>query len=219
MKVFFFDMDGVLFDSMPYHAAAWDELMRKYGLDFTAYDTYLQEGRTGESVITECYLKKYGVKPSKEYIDTLYAEKTQLFEKKGAVKAVEGVAEVLQYLHNYGKEIWIVTGSGQESLFDRLDTYFPNIFIRERMITAFDVTKGKPDPEPYLKAWEKSGYTKDECCVIENAPLGVRSAKAAGLMTIAVNTGILQREDLEREGADYVLDDMQQLLNLLPSIL
>ncbi len=219
MKCFFFDMDGVLFDSMPHHAEAWDELMRKYGLDFTAYDTYLQEGRTGESVITECYLKKYGEKPSKEYIDTLYAEKTQLFEKKGTVKAVEGVAEVLQYLHNYGKEIWIVTGSGQESLFDRLDTYFPNIFIRERMITAFDVTKGKPDPEPYLKAWEKSGYTKEECCVIENAPLGVRSAKAAGLMTIAVNTGILHREDLEREGGDYVLDDMQQLLNLLPSIL
>ncbi len=219
MKVFFFDMDGVLFDSMPHHAEAWDELMRKYGYDFTAYDTYLQEGRTGESVITECHLKKYGVAPSKEYITKLYAEKTQLFEKKGAVKAVEGVAEVLQYLHNYGKEIWIVTGSGQESLFDRLDTYFPNIFIRERMITAFDVTKGKPDPEPYLKAWEKSGYTKEECCVVENAPLGVRSAKAAGLMTIAVNTGILHREDLEREGADYVLDDMQQLLNLLPSIL
>ncbi len=219
MKCFFFDMDGVLFDSMPHHAEAWEELMRKYDLVFTAYDTYLQEGRTGESVITECYLNKYGVKPAKEYIDTLYAEKTQLFEKKGAVKAIEGVTEVLQYLHAQGKEIWIVTGSGQESLFDRLNTFFPNIFARERMITAFDVSKGKPDPEPYLKAWEKSGYKKEECCVVENAPLGVRSAKAAGLTAIAVNTGILHSEDLEREKADYVLDNMQQLLNLLPTIL
>ncbi len=212
-------MDGVLFDSMPHHAEAWEEMMRKYGYDFKAYDTYLQEGRTGDSVITEHYLKRYGVKPTKEYIDALYAEKTQLFEDKGEVEAIEGVGEVLQYLRKQGKEIWIVTGSGQESLFDRLDTYFPNIFTRERMITAFDVTRCKPDPEPYLKAWEKSGYKKEECCVIENAPLGVRSAKAAGLTTIAVNTGILHREDLEREKADYVLDNMQQLLNLLPSIL
>ncbi len=219
MKCFFFDMDGVLFDSMPHHAAAWDELMRKYGLDFTAYDTYLQEGRTGESVITECYLKKYGKKPTKAYIDALYAEKTQLFEQKGEVKAIDGVAEVLKYLHDQGKEIWIVTGSGQESLFDRLNTFFPNIFTREKMITAFDVTKGKPDPEPYLKAWEKSGYKKEECCVVENAPLGVRSAKGAGLTVIAVNTGILHREDLEREKADYVLDDMQQLRSLLPHLL
>ncbi len=219
MKCFFFDMDGVLFNSMPHHAEAWEEVMSKYELPFSAYDTYLQEGRTGESVITECYLKKYGVKPTKEYITKLYAEKSQRFEEKGAVEAIAGVSEVLRYLHAQGKEIWIVTGSGQLSLFDCLNTFFPDIFARERMITAFDVTKGKPDPEPYLKAWEKSGYKKEECCVIENAPLGVRSAKAAGLTTIAVNTGILQREDLEREKADYVLDNMQQLLNLLPTIL
>ncbi len=205
-------MDGVLFDSMPNHAAAWEEVMGQYGLDFTARDTYLQEGRTGESVITECYLKKYGEKPTKEYIEELYAEKTRLFEQQGAVKAIAGVAEVLQYLHEQGKQIWIVTGSGQLSLFDRLQEFFPNIFVRERMITAFDVKHGKPHPEPYQTAWKRSGVAQEEACVIENAPLGVRSAKAAGLFTIAVNTGILTREDLLREGADLVFDNMQQLL-------
>ncbi len=215
MQAFFFDMDGVLFDSMPNHAAAWEELMTKYDLDFTARDTYLQEGRTGESVITECYLKKYGKKPTKEYIEELYAEKTRLFEEKGDVRAIAGVAEVLQYLHKQGKQIWIVTGSGQLSLFDRLQEFFPNIFVRERMITAFDVKHGKPHPEPYQTAWERSGVPLSEACVIENAPLGVRSAKTAGLFTIAVNTGILTREDLLCEGADLVFDNMQQLLRYL----
>ena len=72
------------------------------------------------------------------------------------------------------------------------------------IISSFDVTKGKPDPEPYLKAWERSGFKKEECLVVENAPLGVRAAKAAGLYTIAVNTGILPDSDLWDEKADLV---------------
>ena len=83
------------------------------------------------------------------------------------------------------------------------------------MITAFDVVNGKPDPEPYLKAWERSGLSKEQCVVIENAPLGVRSGKAAGLTVFAVNTGILTREDLLQAGADQVFDSMAELLTFL----
>lgn len=83
------------------------------------------------------------------------------------------------------------------------------------MVTAYDVKHGKPDPEPYLRAWERSGYPKEQCCVIENAPLGVRAGKAAGLYTIAVNTGPLPDEMLQREGADQVFPDMSALYNWL----
>ena len=83
------------------------------------------------------------------------------------------------------------------------------------MITAFDVVHGKPDPEPYLKAWERSGLTKEQCVVIENAPLGVQSGKAAGLTVYAVNTGILTTEDLQRAGADRVFNSMAELLEEL----
>ena len=81
------------------------------------------------------------------------------------------------------------------------------------MITAFDVTHGKPDPEPYLKAWERSGLLKEQCFVVENAPLGIRSGKAAGLTVFAVNTGILTKEDLAQ--ADQVFDSMTELLEFL----
>ena len=109
----------------------------------------------------------------------------------------------------------MVTGSGMRSLLDNLNTVLPPVFQRERMITAFDVVKGKPDPEPYLKAWERSGLNKEQCVVIENAPLGVRSGKAAGLTVYAVNTGILTREDLEQAGADLVFNTMEELLEFL----
>ena len=87
--------------------------------------------------------------------------------------------------------------------------------MREQLITAYDVTHGKPHPEPYLKAWERSGLDKEQCCVIENAPLGVRAGKAAGLKVYAVNTGILTPNDLLEAGADKVFNSMRELLEEL----
>jgi HAD superfamily hydrolase (TIGR01509 family) len=219
LKAYFFDMDGVLFDSMPNHAIAWEEVMKQHQLPFTAYDCYLNEGRTGESVIREAMWTARNRDATPDEIATIYAEKsayfTMLEQKSGGTSTISGVADVLQYIQSRGHQIWVVTGSGMRSLLDNLNAVLPPVFQRDRMITAFDVVKGKPDPEPYLKAWERSGLTKEQCVVIENAPLGVRSAKAAGLTVYAVNTGILTREDLLQAGADKVFDSMQELLEEL----
>jgi HAD superfamily hydrolase (TIGR01509 family) len=219
LKAYFFDMDGVLFDSMPNHAIAWEEVMKQHQLPFTAYDCYLNEGRTGESVIREAMWTARNRDATPDEIATIYAEKsayfTMLEQKSGGTPIISGVADVLQYIQSRGHQIWVVTGSGMRSLLDNLNAVLPPVFQRDRMITAFDVVKGKPDPEPYLKAWERSGLAKEQCVVIENAPLGVRSAKAAGLTVYAVNTGILTREDLLQAGADKVFDSMQELLEEL----
>ena len=215
LRAFFFDMDGVLFDSMPYHAAAWEEVMTRHNLHFTAQDVYINEGRTGQSVIHEAITTLEHREPTEEEIWAIYREKNEAFSRRGEAKPMKDVERVLNLLRERKRAIWIVTGSGQRSLFNRLDTYFHGIFAPERMVTAYDVERGKPDPEPYLKAWERSGFQKEQCCVIENAPLGVRAGKAAGLYTIAVNTGPLPDEMLRREGADQVFPDMNALYNWL----
>ncbi len=218
-KAYFFDMDGVLFDSMPNHAIAWDEVMKKHDLPFTAYDCYINEGRTGESVIREAMMKARNREATPQEIQTIYTEKSEYFTmlegQSGGTPTIPGVAEVLNYIQQMGDQIWVVTGSGMRSLLDNLNTVLPPVFHPQRMITAFDVVHGKPDPEPYLKAWERSGLSKEQCIVIENAPLGVRSGKAAGLTVYAVNTGILTREDLLQAGADKVFDSMYELLDVL----
>lgn len=215
-RAYFFDMDGVLFDSMPNHAIAWEEVMKQHALPFTARDCYLNEGRTGESVIREAMWKARQRDATPEEISTIYAEKsayfTQLEQQTGGTDTIPGVADVLRYVEACGDQIWVVTGSGMRSLLDNLNTVLPAVFARERMITAFDVVKGKPDPEPYLKAWERSGLSKEQCVVIENAPLGVQSGKAAGLTVYAVNTGVLSLEDLKEAGADQVFESMRELL-------
>ena len=215
MRVWFFDMDGTLFDSMPNHALSWERTMARNGLVYSAEDCYRNEGRTGNDVISTAIRNQLHREATEEEKNRIYAEKAAMFRQLGGAAPIKGVKEVLSYLKAKGDAIWIVTGSGQQSLFDTLESHFPGIFARERMITAFDVTKGKPDPEPYLAAWRKSGLRKEDCRVVENAPLGIRSGKAAGLFTIGINTGPLPDIDLQREGADIVLPDMQAFLKWL----
>lgn len=216
-NAYFFDMDGVLFDSMPRHAIAWEEVMSRHGLPFTARDCYINEGRTGESVIREAFQKALNRDATPDEVKTIYAEKSAYYHQllKTTTPTIPGVADVLQFVKDSGNQIWVVTGSGMRTLLDSLNDVFPAIFQKDRMITAFDVTHGKPHPEPYLKAWERSGLKKEQCFVIENAPLGVRSGKAAGLTVYAVNTGILTREDLLQAGADAIFDSMAELLLFL----
>ena len=211
IKAAFFDMDGVLFDSMPYHAEAWKRTMNAHGIPFELHDAYVCEGRTGASVITEMFLKHHNRPATEEEIQLMYKEKSDCFNSISEIKRIPDILPLLQQLKADGIDIYIVTGSGQESLLDRLNKWFPGIFCKEKMVTAFDVKKGKPDPEPYLIALAKSGVQPNEAFVVENAPLGVRSSVAAGLFTFAVNTGILTTEELECEinNSGVVLPDMK----------
>ena len=84
------------------------------------------------------------------------------------------------------------------------------------MVTGKDVRRGKPDPEPYLMGLEKAGVCAAEAIVVENAPMGVRAAVAAGIFTIAVNTGLLPDSALTDEGAHLVFDSMRELAEALP---
>ncbi len=214
-KAVFFDMDGVIFDSMPRHAKAWSEAMALEGLPFSEYQVYLQEGRTGSGTVTDVFLAHGRGVPSEDDIKRIYANKSRIFDSFGDPIPMRGMAEVLEKVKSLGLEIYIVTGSGQASLLDTLNHYFPNTFCKEKMVTAYDVKKGKPDPEPYLMALEKAGLQPNEAMVVENAPLGVCSAKGAGIFTVAVNTGILSDDDLWQAGADVVLPDMAALLGKL----
>ena len=104
------------------------------------------------------------------------------------------------------------------TLLERIEQDFPGLFGDVR-VTGHDVRKGKPNPEPYLKAMTKAGKKSNECLVIENAPLGVQAAHAAGCFTIGVTTGPIPEKDLYKAGADIVYKNMDELAAALPSLL
>ena len=210
-KAIFFDMDGVLFDSMKFHAKAWTNTMKDIGINFSEYESYMNEGRTGHSTIDGAFNRDFGRDATEEEKQTIYKIKSKYFESYGKSPVMPYANALLEKVKQQGIQIYLVTGSGQLSLLDGLQVHFPGIFCNENMVTAFDVTHGKPHPEPYLIALKKSGFTQAEVAVVENAPLGVASAKAAGLFVIAVNTGPLDEKVLWDSGADIVLDSVEHL--------
>lgn len=211
LKAVLFDMDGVLFNSMPYHAEAWHQVMKEYGMHLSREEAYLHEGRTGAGTINLVSLRDRGREATPEEIQEIYARKSELFNEHPEAKPMEGALETLTQVKKAGLIPMIVTGSGQKSLLGRLDTHFPHIFKKELMVTAFDVKHGKPNPEPYLMALQKGGFKANEAIIIENAPLGVEAGVASGVFTIAVNTGPIPDEVLISKGANYLLPSMKAL--------
>lgn len=211
LRAVLFDMDGVLYDSMPYHAKAWNRAMADFGYHLPEDEVYMYEGRTGASTINSVSLRQRGVEESEECIQEIYRVKSEYFNEYPPAEPMPGALELLHKLKEQGLMILIVTGSGQRSLLDRLNYHFPSIFCSELMVTAFDVKYGKPNPEPYLMGMQKGNLLPEECIVVENAPLGVQAAKAAGIFTIAVNTGPLPDKVLLDEGADMLFPSMQAL--------
>jgi HAD superfamily hydrolase (TIGR01509 family) len=208
LKAVLFDMDGVLFDSMPNHAMAWHKTMAKFGFTLSYEEAYMHEGRTGASTINIVSQRERGHDATPEEIEAIYQAKTEEFNRCPKAERMPGAYEVLCKIKQEGLTPMVVTGSGQASLLDRLNHNFPDIFRRELMVTAHDVKFGKPNPEPYLMALEKAGIAANEAIVVENAPLGVRAGVAAGIFTVAVNTGPLPEEALLSEGANLLFPSM-----------
>lgn len=218
-KAFLFDMDGVLYDSMPFHAIAWKQALHHVGIEFEEYQVYMNEGRTGSSTVNEAFEAQFHRKATDDEIHKIYSDKAKIFASISRINPMPFAKEVLTEIQKAGKKIVLVTGSGQKSLIGKLNETYPSIFSSMNMVTSFDVSYGKPHPEPYLMAMQKARVSPEEAVVIENAPLGVRAGVAAGVFTIALNTGILRDEDLWNEGADIVLPSMQVLYDNLSELL
>jgi HAD superfamily hydrolase (TIGR01509 family) len=211
LKAVLFDMDGVLFDSMPYHAEAWHKVMCERRIPLSREEAYLHEGRTGASTINIVCHREQNREASREEIESIYEEKTNVFNSFPEAKPIPGARNMLNKVKADKLIPMVVTGSGQSSLLGRIENNFPDTFRQELMVTAFDVKCGKPDPEPYLMALAKGGLKPNQAIVVENAPLGVEAGVAAGIFTIAVNTGPLDDNVLLDAGADLLFPSMQAL--------
>jgi HAD superfamily hydrolase (TIGR01509 family) len=209
LKAVLFDMDGVLFNSMPFHAKAWHKALEKHGLHFDEKEAFIHEGRTGESTINIICQRQGRNDAPPEEIARIYEDKCIEFNKNPSAKPFDGGLELVQKVKALGLTPMIVTGSGQKSLLGKLEKNYPNLFKAELMVTAFDVKIGKPNPEPYLIGLEKGNLKPNEAIVVENAPLGVQAGVAAGIFTVALNTGPIDDKKLLDAGANLLFPTMR----------
>ena len=211
LRAVLFDMDGVLFDSMPFHADAWSQVMTEAGFNFSREDVYMNEGRTGADTINTASIAQFGHPSTPEQIEALCKAKCDIFATYPPTPRMPGALELIEKVKACGLTPMIVTGSGTPTLLDRIQSNFPGLFDENHIVTSFNVKRGKPYPDPYLLALEKGGFAPNEAIVVENAPLGVTAGVAAGLFTIAANTGPLKESVLSDAGASLVFPSIQAL--------
>ena len=208
-KVVLFDMDGVLYDSMPNHAIAWQESMAKYGIHMTADDAYATEGARGVDTIREMVRRQQHRDIDEVEAQKMYDLKSQTFHSLPEAPIMPGILDLMRQIHASGLQCGVVTGSGQRPLINRILKDFGNYVDETHITTAYDVTRGKPQPDPYLMGLHKAGDLAPwQAVVVENAPLGVRSGHAAHIFTIAVNTGPLPNNELLAAGANLIFASM-----------
>ena len=204
-KVVLFDMDGVLYDSMPNHGVAWQRAMKEFGIHFTLEDSYATEGARGVDTIRKYAKAQLGKELSEEEAQQMYDVKAHYFHEMPEAKVFDGVIDLMQKIKASGLKIGIVTGSAQLPLIERVTRDFGDFVSKDQITTAYDVKRGKPNPDPYLMGLKKAGnYLPEEGIVVENAPLGVHAGSAAGCYTVAINSGPLADSVLLNEGANIL---------------
>lgn len=218
LKAALIDMDGVLYDSMKNHTRAWVKLMTKNGIKCTRDEFYLYEGMRGVEIVKMKFKSGKGVNVTDSEAEAYYKVKSRYFHELGEPSTIPGAAAMLNAFKDAGIERILVTGSGQQSLLDRIDTDYPGIFSDKR-VTAADTRFGKPNPAPYIKGMEKAEAKPNLCIVVENAPLGVQAGHAAGCFTVGITTGPIPEKDLYKAGADIVYKNMDEFAAAIPSLI
>jgi HAD superfamily hydrolase (TIGR01509 family) len=206
-----FDMDGVIVDSMRFHAAAWKQVLGEYGVLVNDIDIYLREGMSGRQSVEDIFFEYGRAFPDERMFQNLIDKKHALFESNQIVlyPCVEAILELIK-----GRNMLtgLVTGSLKRSVHHLLS---PGVLSQFNVVvTAEDVLKGKPDPEPYARAIEMLGVKPEMSLIIENAPMGIRSAKSAGATCYALETTLPERYLKE---ADKIVRDHRSLLEILQS--
>ena len=183
-----FDMDGVLVDSYQAHWESWRLMAEEFGHSLTETQFQSTFGRTSREIIATHWgdgaLSPDEIARFDQRKEHLYRELVEV-----DFPAMAGAAELIRDLSRAGFRLAIGSSGPPENVsmvIDRLGISG----LMQGTVTGRDVSRGKPDPEVFLKAAAKLGLSPVDCAVVEDAPVGITAANAAGMVSIAlVSTG------------------------------
>jgi mannitol-1-/sugar-/sorbitol-6-phosphatase len=196
------DMDGVLVDSTPAVARVWSRWAEMHGMDPESVIKQAH-GRPSLATIVEL-LPNAGSEVHRR--ENHWMEQGELADFNDVI-ALPGAKELLRALPP--SQVAVVTSAIRALAEVRLRAAGLLPYV-QNMVTVDDIRHGKPDPEPYQKGAARLNLPPSQCLVIEDAPSGVRSAKAAGARVLAVRT-TTGDEELLAAGADWIANDCASL--------
>jgi sugar-phosphatase len=187
-----FDLDGVLINSTPAVARVWHRWAVEHGFD-------------PEEVVPRAHGRP-SLTTVREYLPNADHEAENREVERREIEDLEGVVPLpgaLDLLASLPPDRWTIVTSCTRKLAE-VRIRAAGLPLPEEFISANDITKGKPHPEPYLKGSAVLGLASTECVVFEDVPAGVKAAKAAGSRVIAFTTTV-QPTLLHEAGADWIL--------------
>ncbi len=203
-----FDWDGVIIDSSAHHEASWERLAVEERRALPPDHFKKGFGMKNEVIIP----KLLAWATDSEEVRRLSLRKEALYREIVGERGIEplpGVREFLERLRDAGMPCAIASSTHRENI----DLSLAKMGLEEfftAIVTAEDVSHGKPHPEPYLTAAAKIGRTPARCIVFEDALMGIDSGLAAGAKVVAVTT-TNTRDILATSGAHRIVDRLDEL--------
>src|SRR5262245_40089527 len=193
-----FDLDGVLVDSTPAVARVWSWWAKRYGFD-PDETVRIAHGRPSIATIRELLPNANHEAENRE------VERREMEDVEGVIP-LPGALELLTTLPS---DRWaIVTSCTKQLAYVRIRA--ARLPEPKFIVTSDDITRGKPDPEPFVKGAKALSFAPSECVVIEDAPAGIRAGKAAQACVVALQTTD-HDEVLLAAGADVIVKDCSAL--------
>jgi beta-phosphoglucomutase len=183
-----FDMDGTLIDNTPYHFKSWQALFKKHDLGTLTLETYRTE-ISGVPII-ETLRRLFGKDYDEAGLHALLEEKESYYREIYApfLAPINGLENFLTALKDAGIKMAIASSATVEDI----DFVLNKIPIRddfEAIIDGSRVSKGKPNPQIFLKAAEEMKARPEDCVVFEDSLAGIKAANAAGMKVVGITTG------------------------------
>lgn len=213
-----FDWDGVLVDTMPMYLCAWREAFASAGIaGIPDSEWYLREGQQREVCIAEVYRTYVGSEIDRVTLERIGGAKDRIFRESYEPRLFPGALDLLQLLRTRGVRCAVVTGSRSAVTKQAVERLIPNLL--DGTVFGDAIRQGKPEPDPYLVGLAQLRLGASECIAVENGPLGIRSARAAGLHCVALRGPILGEDCLRQAGANAVFRSHSDLLAYFTELL
>lgn len=206
IKAVLFDFDGVIADTLTYHVQAWQQVFADYGVEILTEDVCLLEGQLAEQIGRQLAQQK-GLSLDENKLKELVQHKRAIYNQITQATIYPASQKLIEQLKQNSIKIALVTGAIRQNIEPVTGKEFLKKF--DAIITGTDVANNKPHPEPYLSAAKKLNVPPGACIVIENAPLGIRAAKLAGMFCVAVKTTIKDESYLKE--ADLIVENTAKI--------
>jgi beta-phosphoglucomutase len=201
-----FDMDGTMFDTVPWHKKSYEILFKRLKMPFS--DEYYKKhivGHKNSEIFPIIFVNK-----NLDEINKLIYEKEAIFREiyKSNVHEVNGLTNLVNILKKKGLLVAIATTAPQENR----ELFFNSLKFSKTIFSVIvgdeEILHGKPNPEIYLKTAKRLNVEPKKCMVFEDSASGVKAAKSAGMMVIAIATNKMP-ETLKE--ADYIVNDFGEI--------